>query len=120
MLSPELSTGLVVVSLLFAISSFAVSYIAMQFALRNKRDDHDYGQILRNISLLDDNHHALLDSHKRLRSRFGMRELREKRKVGDEPEPEVIETHVGPGKTVDVDAWKKQKRIELAQGKLKP
>lgn len=35
------------------------------------------------LTELDDAYHALLDSHKKLRSRIGMREIRERRKKGN-------------------------------------
>lgn len=108
-----LSTAMPYVALLFALAALGISFVAMQFALTNKRDEHDYRRLLLFMTELDDNHEALAASHKRLRSRVGMRELRAKRKNGEDEEPEL------PQPSRDVDEWKKQMRQKLHTGEVK-
>lgn len=108
MLSTELSTGLLFVSLLCALGSLGVSFVAMQFALRNKRSDREYRDLVLHLAELEDLHEALAASHKRLRSRVGMRELRAKRRNGDDPPEDQVPLQ-------SVDDWKKQARIELRE-----
>lgn len=117
MLSPELSTAAMYITFAISVVAFIAAYGCFHFCMQVAKKERDYRRLLLAITQLDDNYHALYESHKRLRSRFGMRELREKRKV--ESEPVEIETEVAPGETKDVDAWKKQKRAELATGTLK-
>lgn len=100
-----LSTILDWIALLLSIAALGISFVAMQFALTNKRSDSDYRRLLLHLSELEDLHEALAASHKRLRSRVGMRELRAKRASGDsEPSPESQETP---------EEWKKRARAEL-------
>ena len=114
-----LSTIFPYVAILVSIGALGVSFVGMQFALRNKRDEREYRNILLALTELEDLHEALAASHKRLRSRVGMRELRERRKNGDNPPN--IDAGDPEGRTVnDPDEWKRRKRIELATGKLKP
>jgi len=82
-----LSTILMYVSIVLAVGSLGISFLAMQFALTNKRSDSDYRRLLLHLSELEDLHEALAASHKRLRSRVGMRELRAKRGNGADPSP---------------------------------
>ena len=68
------------------------------------------------LTELHDAYQALYDSHKKLRSRIGMRELREKRRSngtdadapGDLPDPQK-----------DPDGWKKAMRAKLHLGQIK-
>ena len=108
-----LSTVMPYVGLVIAIASLGVSFLAMQFALTNKRSERDFRTLLLHITELEDLHEALKASHERLRSRVGMRELRARKKNGDD-EPLSRDEEVS-----DIEAWKKQKRLELHTGKLK-
>jgi len=108
-----LSTIFPYVALLVSVGSLGISFVAMQFALRNKRDERNYRKLLLWINEIDDNHEALSASHKRLRSRVGMRELREKKKNGADAQPGA-ETDVDPAE------WKRQMRAKLHRGELKP
>jgi len=109
MLPTELSTGMALVSLALAIISFIAAYGCFHFCMRMARSERDYRSLLLAMQELDDNHEALAASHKRLRSRVGMRELREKRK----DERTVSEN----GADGSVDDWKRRKRLELFHGK---
>lgn len=75
------------------------------------------------ITELDDAYHALLDSHKKLRSRVGMRELREKRKSNVSSEPDQPSLPVAlregePDASKDPEGWKHWARANLRAGKL--
>lgn len=99
-----------------ALLSLVVSYLAIQLALRRYMDTRDFRDMRLAITELEDMHEALKASHERLRSRFSMRQLREKRKSaqnGDDSDPVAREQE-------DAAEWKRRKRLELAQGKLKP
>ena len=54
------------------------------------------------LTELLDGYNALLESHKKLRSRIGMRENRRKRANGEIPDP-----------TTDPDGWKRAMRLQL-------
>ena len=119
-----LSTVLWYVFALFSIAAFGISIVAIQFALTNKRSDRDYRQLLLHLAEIEDLHEALAASHKRLRSRVGMRELREKRKVSSDVPGELgldgaaaNEDHPKP---IDPVEWKRQMRIRLHKGEIKP
>jgi hypothetical protein len=45
------------------------------------------GELERSLTELWDSHSSLLASHKRLRSKYGMRDLRERKKNGEDEEP---------------------------------
>lgn len=113
-----LSTALPYVALLFSIAALGVSFVGVQFALRNKRDERSHRHILLAITELEDQHEALSASHKRLRSRVGMRELREKRKNGDRP-PNIDAGDPDGQRYNDPDEWKKRMRLKLHRGELK-
>lgn len=98
---------------LLCLASLGVSFLAMQFALTNKRSDRDYRRLLLHLSELDDRLEATSASHKRLRSRVGMRELRARRKNGTGEDDEVAARQENDAE------WKRRKRLELAQGNLK-
>lgn len=73
-----------------------------------KRATHvDLARFERLVTDLCEEQRALLASHKRLRSRVGMRELREKREGEEDPTNETPEE------------WKKRVRLELVTGKRK-
>ena len=116
MLSPELSTAATLITGAIAIVALIAAYGSFHFCMRVAEKERDYRQLLLAITQLDDNYHALYDSHKRLRSRVGMRELRERRKGehnnDDSPDP------AQPSR--DTLEWKKQMRIKLATGEVKP
>lgn len=63
---------------------------------------------------LYDAHHALFDSHKKLRSRIGMRELRQKRRNADEPDETLDEI---PDPKKDPEGWKRAMRARLRLNK---
>lgn len=116
-LSPELSTGLALVALALSVVCFIGCYAAVMFAARLARERRDYGEILRQIFELDDRLCALNDSHKRLRSRVGMRELRARRKQehnGPDTEPETTD------EARQREEWKRQMRVKLHRGEIKP
>lgn len=118
-----LSTVLPYVVALLSLSAFGVSLLAMQFAMTNKRHEGDFRRLLLIITQMEDDHAALLASHKRLRSRVGMRELRAKRRMDQEIDQDVSTTLGVDGKAAndsDVDAWKKRMRLKLHKGELKP
>jgi len=105
---------------LFSLAAFGVSLLAMQFALTNKRHEGDFRRLLLHLVQLEDDHAALLASHKRLRSRVGMRELRAKRKVEDDvPEKLDVDGQSAANET-DINEWKKQMRLKLHKGEIKP
>lgn len=108
-----LSTILTYVSLVIALGSLGVAFVAMQFALTNKRSDRDYSVLLLQLRELEDLHEALAASHKRLRSRVGMRELREKRQANGQEADETAER-------LTAEEWKRQMRLKLHKGELKP
>ena len=112
-----LSTIFPYLALLVSITSLGVSFVAMQFALRNKRDERDYRSLLLLLQELDDQHDALAASHKRLRSRVGMRELRARKKNGQNDDAEAPDL---PEPSRDVDEWKRQMREKLHRGEIKP
>ena len=100
---------------LLAVVSCGLSIFAFQLAMARHRNLRDIRAIVLHLSELEDMHEALAASHKRLRSRVGMRDLRERRKsekngADDEPKREGF----------DPEAWKREKRLEIASGKLKP
>ena len=65
----------------------------------------DLAKIERQMADIVEDHSALIQSHKKLRSRIGMRELREKREAQTIPPDESPEE------------WKKRVRLELVTGK---
>lgn len=92
MLSTDLSTGLVVLAVLLCVFSVACFVWAVKLAnycrdtARWVEKNNSKSSSLRQIAELEaamtellDSHQSLLDSHKKLRSRIGMRELRERR-----------------------------------------
>ena len=108
LLSTELSTGLLLIILALSVVSFIAAYGSFTFCLRVSKNQRDYRQLLLFMGELDDNLEALAASHKRLRSRVGMKELRARRKSAnddDEPMPED---------------WKKEMRRKLHTGEIKP
>ena len=99
---------------LLAIVSCGLSIFAFQLAMARHRNLRDIRTIVLHLSELEDMHEALAASHKRLRSRVGMQDLRARRKSeknGADDQPEAGQ--------LDSEAWKRQKRLELASGKLK-
>lgn len=105
-----LSTALPYVSALFAIAALGVSLVAMQFALTNKRSDRDYRNLLLHLVELEDDFEALSASHKRLRSRVGMRELRKRRASKENGDDRADESP---------EDFKKRMREKLHRGELK-
>lgn len=117
MLSTELSTAAAYIALALAVVSFIAAYGCFHFCMRVARSERDYRALLLFIQELDDNHEALAASHKRLRSRVGMRDLRARRnesknEPGDHPEL--------PQPSRDQEEWKRQMRVKLHTGQLKP
>lgn len=111
-----LSTVLVYVSLTAAVLSLVVSYFAFQMTLRATKDERDFRSLILHLTELEDMHAALAASHKRLRSRVGMRELRARKKNGqdgdDETPPDLSENEIAN--------WKRQMRLKLHKGEIKP
>lgn len=118
-LSTMLSTVLQYVFLLFSLAAFGISLLAMQFALTNKRDERNYRQLLMHLAELEDLFEALNASHKRLRSRVGMRELREKRKVADNV-PDALGVDGKAANDDTPEEWKRRMRLKLHKGEIKP
>ena len=86
----------------------AVHYIETQ----NKRSVSlaKIAEVESSLTELLDSYDSLLKSHKKLRSRIGMREVREKRKLEDDP----------PMSTEGKEQWKREMRLKLRQsGALK-
>lgn len=104
-----LSTTLLYISFAFSLLACIFSGIATQLAMRHVRDERDFRQILLHLSELEDNHEALSASHKRLRSRIGMQELRAKRKNGEE---EIVDDDL-PDPVRNPEDWKRQMRMKL-------
>lgn len=120
MLSAELSTGLLAVSLLCSLVAVGIAWVAMQYALTNKRHDRDFRSVLLAIQELEDDHAALSASHKKLRSRVGMQDLRARRKTEHnevERDPDTADLFTAE---TDKEKWKKEMRIKLHRGELKP
>lgn len=115
-----LSTIWPYVCLLFSLSALGVSLLAMQFALTNKRHDGDFRRLLLIITQMEDDHAALLASHKRLRSRVGMRELRAKRKVSEDVPGDLDVDDQPAANDDDIAAWKRKMRLKLHKGDIKP
>ena len=66
------------------------------------------------LTELEDAYHSLLDSHKKLRSRIGMRELRERRKAEDHDNQESLDLQ-DEGQRAE---YKKQLRQQAKKGGL--
>ena len=112
MLSTDLSTGILLVILAVAVVSFIAAYGSFHFCMKVWRNERDYRRLLLWMQELEDNHAALSDSHKRLRSRIGMQELRDRKKSATNGSQEPDDD--------DALAWKREMRIKLARGELKP
>jgi len=104
-----LSTTWLYISLAFSLLACIFSGIATQLAMRQVRDDRDFRGILLHLAELEDNHEALSASHKRLRSRIGMQEMRARRKNGDDSQPDLDL----PDPQKDPEAWKREMRVRL-------
>ena len=109
-----LSTVFPYIALVIAVGSLGISFVAMQFALRNKRDERNYRKLLLWMQEIDDQHEALSASHKRLRSRIGMRELRERKKGAQNGSGEPADPEPG------TPEWKQAMRLKLQSGEIKP
>jgi hypothetical protein len=109
-----LSTILLYVSLALSVLSLVLAGFAFQLAMARYRNLRDVRAIALHLSELEDLHEALSASHKRLRSRVGMRELRAKRKNGEDG----YDNH--PSADFDPEQWKKEQRLKIARGELKP
>lgn len=90
--------------------SLALSLFAFQLSMRRYMDVRDFRAMRLAIGELDDRLIALGDSHKRLRSRVGMRELRARRGQSEN----------GADETTSADEWKRQMRMKLHKGEIKP
>lgn len=99
--------------IVFVAAGLAVYLSALAFSMAKSRymDVRDFREMRLFLADLDDRHEALVASHKRLRSRVGMKELRAKRKQEDDIPEKSEETP---------EQWKKRKRLELHSGRLKP
>lgn len=108
-----LSTVLLYVALTFSVFALAISYFAVRFAYARVKNLRSHQNIIHHLHELEDMHEALSASHKRLRSRVGMRELRARRKNGDDGSTDH------PSAEFDPEAWKKEQRLKIARGELK-
>lgn len=108
--------------------SSCLSIIAVYLALVRYINIRDFTVMTAAFEELQDLYSALSASHKRLRSRVGMRELRERRKGGngDPPQPPTPPGN-DPYNSADQLSteeerarWKKQMRLALHSGQLKP
>ena len=114
------------------ISAFALyqslrSRVFAEEAVQWIQDNNEHSMSLRELGTLNseltelkDSYMSLLASHKKLRSRIGMRELRERRKNGEEdPKPEHDENQIDafePDPQKDPEAWKRYMRAKLRLG----
>lgn len=99
-------------TLVFALISLILSCVACVLASarwRASKVRKELGLLRVAYADLYELYSALQDSHKRLRSRIGMRELREKRKQN--PESTV------PDPNSDPDGWKKYMRTQIHRAK---
>ena len=130
MLSTEFSTFLLFFGPLALVISLGCAFISAQ-AIRYSRaavawlEEYNAEAIslkrLAEVEIalteLTDSYQALLTSHKKLRSRIGMREVREKRRSGN-GEGDTITGDL-PDPTADPEGWKKAMRLKLRTGQLK-
>ena len=123
MLSTELSTVFLFASFVLSVLAMAFSLGCLRIATRVWRKNRDIRAIVMQLMEMDDSLEALSASHKRLRSRVGMRELRSKRKEGENGNDEApyasvdVPPQLGPEER---EIWKRQMRILLHRGELKP
>lgn len=118
MLSTELSTAAMFIGLALSIIAFIAAYGSFAFCLKVSRKDRDYRALFLFCQELEDNHAALLASHKKLRSRVGMRELRAKRNGGDNDDAPDLVNAISTGETPE--EFKARVRKEIHLGKIKP
>lgn len=104
-----LSTILVYVALAVAVIAAVLALLAFQMTLGLNRNERDFRHLISAMHEFDDTLAALYDSHKRLRSRVGMRELREKRKTAQNAPTEL-----------EGEDWKREMRAKLHKGEIKP
>ena len=99
---------------LVAINVLVLSYFLWRlrkierFVARNSKRSlslRKLAEVESTLTELSDAYDALLESHKKLRSRISMRQLREKRKNGTDV----------PDATTDPDGWKREMRLKLRQ-----
>lgn len=116
MLSPELSTAMLLIILAGQVICFIAAYGSFHFCMKVSRERRDYRELLLFVQQLDDQHEALSASHKRLRSRVGMQDLRARKKSAQNgaQDPEEAEP------VTDAEKWKRDMRIKLARGDIKP
>lgn len=112
-----LSTILLYSSLGFSLLALVLSVLSFQMTLGLNRNDRDFTNLVLAIAELEDLHEALSASHKRLRSRVGMRELRAKRKNGHDEDDQ--DDSPPPRPAVDPEQWKREMRLKLHRGEIK-
>jgi len=81
----------------------ALSWLFMRRARKNAVRPRVIAELASSLTELQDAYEALLASHKKLRSRISMRDLREKRSNGSDM----------PDSTTDPAGWKRQMRLQL-------
>lgn len=113
MLSPELSTGLILITIALSVVAFIAAYGSFHYCMKVAQSERDLRTLVLALQAVDDSLAALEASHKKLRSRVGMRELREKRKVESNGEDFDQEA-------TDKEKWKREMRLKLHRGELKP
>jgi biopolymer transport protein ExbB/TolQ len=104
-----LFTTLTYIALAFSLLSCIFAGIATQLAMRQVRDERDFRGILLHLQELEDNHEALSASHKRLRSRIGMQEMRARKRNGDDSQ-NALDL---PDPRQDPEGWKREMRLRL-------
>jgi hypothetical protein len=106
--------------------TFAFSVLAAYLSIVRYINIRDFTEMQIQLEALADLYSALSTSHKRLRSRVGMRELRERRK-GDQEEQQLPLPTNDPYNSADQltteeqrAAWKREMRVKLHRGEIKP
>lgn len=105
-----------VISAIAAARALSFAQDAVTWVQTNNADSislRQMAEVQTQLTELLDAHQTLYDSHKKLRSRIGMREMREKRRSesgdgkvpGDVPDPQT-----------DPEGWKRAMRIKLGIG----
>lgn len=121
-----ISTDLSTIAAIFSALAFLISCVALYIAraaseyagaafqyTKHRSEKSQVAAISAQLTELDDAYHALLDSHKKLRSRIGMRELREKRRNDDDNAPPPGDA---PDPQSDPEGWKRHMRAKLRLG----
>lgn len=112
MLSTELSTIFVLAALALSLIALYISIAAVRFVRYNSSESLSLSKMAKveaSLTELTDSYDALLTSHKKLRSRIGMRKHRGNGEAKDDE----------PDSRTDPAAWKRWARLQLHQGTMK-